>query len=1619
MNKLAIIRSFVITLAIMLVSVFAYAQNSSLEGSGTQNDPYLIDSNEDWETFVNDVNVVGYDYSGKYVKLNSDVPNPDEVAAGTTAVTLMVGVWDAEEANRKPFSGIFLGNNNTITVRYSNSVAGKYTAPFVCTKGATIKQINVAGNIVSTVGYAAGLIGGNYGLKTKVETATNFISVDITDGSNGSAGDYCAGVAVDGTLLEISSCVYNGKIKAGDNSAGFVAIGNSSNTKINNCLFVPAEGSAISGGDNFSNGLTYNSNNYYTYKVSASTQGTQAYATYEGTPDEGCFELKELYDGNSYYIPGTAGITGLLSSYYQSYARSGGITYNITFNGEVIDNDKFTEGIYNGDVLVEDITTITPGSYTLKIRGVEGYYKGLLTASITIVDDVLEGSGTEDDPYRIGTASDWTAFATAVSGGHTFVGEFLKLTADVLITDGTMAGASSKNFSGTFDGNYHKLTFNCGTDAIPFNQAVCAPFRYIKNATIKNLTVDGTIISSNERVGGFAGFTTGTNSFYNCTSSINIKCNYISTSGYYCNYGGFVGNESDGVIDLNKCLFEGRIFDSKEEKTATQCAGFIGWANGTVNCTECFMVGVIDVAGLVGNCFRANGEFTSDEGFRRLVDYQDGEKPGPNGFSIAQIESNPPLSKKYYHNDVTYYLPVSLVLGLESTNYDGNAKTPHVNYYGKTVDPANYTIDIKKKDGSGNYTIIPDPYEINTAGDYQVTITGTGDYAKDEIVSFKIIGAGERWSDLRTLLNGNSSVTLEHDYVALESDNPIIINNNVTIDLNGHKIDRNLQEAKVNGYVLRIEKNKTVTIEDNSTEHTGYITGGFNIHDGGGIFNNGKLTLNDVTIKNNEVVKKTGESASGRGAGIYSSDGSTLTINRGQIINNNAVGGGGGIYSNKAILTMNGVLLQNNFSEDKGGAMRIGVGGTGANITGCTFKSNRTGRNTESKGGAIHLEGPSESSRLNLTNCVFDDNFAYKIGGAIYSIKGIITVINCTFTGNEVYDYVGIGDGLSNGGAIGLYTGSTLILEGRDDGCCSITGGTAMSNGGAIYVFKGAKVKVTGKVIVESCHVEDFYEGTYYNSNVYFTNSSDVIEVIGVLDPESRIGVSQKGGTGNVVKDPNGYSTLDNFVLDNEPERRLRKDDSGNVIVYNIYPWNASYTWNSAASSLGHEPTADDDVTINLAVEIPEGCVANAGNITITDPNKGEIIIKDGGQLINNNSINATVEKNIEKTTTDENGWYAISSAVHDSDHDYESISNIENISVNAYKDMFRYNEALSLWENQEAESGAAGFTTLDMGRGYLYRNTDDVTLSYRGVTNVADVTYNLSCAATNNLKGFNLVGNPFTHNITLLNTYLVDNAGNQIKDGDNDVNLTGFYRITSEGAWSTEITSTSEPIAVNEGFLIQIPEAAKKIKFSKTARGASKANPKSIMFTIENSEYSDVTYAIFEQGLGLNKINHHNEAIPMLYINHKDKDYAIATMDEETKSFGLGFKSTTTGWYTLSLETEGNFGYIHLIDKYAEKEIDMIKEGEYSFIGSASDNEDRFIVRLAYIAEGGDDEEEFAYQNGDDIVVSGEGELQIFDLTGRLVARQYVNGIGTISFNSHGVYIMRLNDKTQKIVVK
>ena len=84
--------------------------------------------------------------------------------------------------------------------------------------------------------------------------------------------------------------------------------------------------------------------------------------------------------------------------------------------------------------------------------------------------------------------------------------------------------------------------------------------------------------------------------------------------------------------------------------------------------------------------------------------------------------------------------------------------------------------------------------------------------------------------------------------------------------------------------------------------------------------------------------------------------------------------------------------------------------------------------------------------------------------------------------------------------------------------------------------------------------------------------------------------------------------------------------------------------------------------------------------------------------------------------------------------------------------------------------------------------------------------------------------------------------------------------------------------------------------------------------------------------------------------------------------------------------------------------------------MGSTADRKDRFTLVFTQVETGS----VFAYQSGNDIIVSGEGELQVFDVMGRLVMNQHINGVQTVEKPSQtGVYIFKLNDKTQKIMVQ
>ena len=534
----------------------------------------------------------------------------------------------------------------------------------------------------------------------------------------------------------------------------------------------------------------------------------------------------------------------------------------------------------------------------------------------------------------------------------------------------------------------------------------------------------------------------------------------------------------------------------------------------------------------------------------------------------------------------------------------------------------------------------------------------------------------------------------------------------------------------------------------------------------------------------------------------------------------------------------------------------------------------------------------------------------------------------------------------------------------------------------------------------------------YFNDAVTNNNNDYIVSVKGSSSTSVTLDLSSKFySTGYLLA--NGPTRLLSITITYRPYQDMTGTELPTAIAADRTisipaSTNATATTLTIPASSGVIIKSGASLTVSGTLSVGEGGTAN------------NIVVEDGGQLIlsNNTSVQATVQKEITKTvfpsTKDgeaPSGWYSISSSVNPT----TILTNTNLVTESAF-DLYYYNETVGTmqWVNYHQANSQTGFTTMDRGRGYLYRNANNVTIEFTGTVNTGNITYNVTKSDVGTLSGFNLIGNPFTHDI----------YKGEDQNIDESILNTGFYVATNSGSW--EACADGDKIEKNQGVLVQANTEGQitiKNTVEAEAKGGDRANRDNIKFVVANSQYEDVAYAMFDKGNGLNKISHRNAEIPMLYIPQNDENYAIAMMDDNAPAFNLNFKAMTMGQYTLSYKTQGEFNYLHVIDRLTGEDVDMLIEGEYNFIGSPQDNEARFIVRLGYLPNYDNNGEDiFAYQNGSDIIVSGEGELQIFDVMGRMVSTQNVSGTEKISVNAQGVYIFRLvgtEIKTQKIVVK
>ncbi len=203
-----------------------------------------------------------------------------------------------------------------------------------------------------------------------------------------------------------------------------------------------------------------------------------------------------------------------------------------------------------------------------------------VTGYFTMSDGtVISGEGTEDNPIELSKALEWDVVGNFVAAGKDCSGLHFQMIDKFTVT--SMIGTESHPFNGTFDGNTKLLTATIDGGTAQYT----APFAYIAGATIKGVTVDGTIKGGKHSAGLVGCVKEGTNTITDCYV---VKGTTITTTESHA--GGLIGHGMSSTLTVSGCVFEGEV---KRAEAAQYVGAIVGWCDSKTNITvsDCFELG--------------------------------------------------------------------------------------------------------------------------------------------------------------------------------------------------------------------------------------------------------------------------------------------------------------------------------------------------------------------------------------------------------------------------------------------------------------------------------------------------------------------------------------------------------------------------------------------------------------------------------------------------------------------------------------------------------------------------------------------------------------------------------------------------------------------------------------------------------------------------------------------------------------------------------------------------------------------------------------------------------------------------------------------------------------------
>ncbi len=453
---------------------------------------------------------------------------------------------------------------------------------------------------------------------------------------------------------------------------------------------------------------------------------------------------------------------------------------------------------------------------------------------------------------------------------------------------------------------------------------------------------------------------------------------------------------------------------------------------------------------------------------------------------------------------------------------------------------------------------------------------------------------------LKNATGSSVTVKLGSDISATDS---IKIGNNTPISVTILGGDKNYTSTTL---AFDVKKNTELTLNDitlDSIQHSSSW--------GGAMYNEGKLTLDNVTFNNN--IAKTPKAVGGGAMALVSTGSNPVyTTIKNSIFTNNSTetsasykNNGGAIYvygtsanAGNNTLNISDSHFESNHTNKTGGA--IGVNNLGpANFEIVIKDTTFTKNNSTGYGGAIDVTtGGTGNVTLNLDNATFNGNKSGSDGGAIAYEKGDITsnIINSTFTNNTA----------NNGGAI--YNGiknleiSNTIFDGNktNDG----GKGGAIYNAGNISLNQTEFKQSTDTIYMANDSSADFSGTNILNGSISSENVTSEIKNKGTL----ILNADNSGYTGTYTQesgqtDVNASSTF---------------FGGETTITDGVLNWNTLKNYNSTLKvekgSLNIGNVSKASLTLNSNSYIKKDTLVNINS-------KGEIKLNGGSITLDDNDI--------------------------------------------------------------------------------------------------------------------------------------------------------------------------------------------------------------------------------------------------------------------------------------------------------------------------------------------------------------------------------------------------------------